>query len=107
MSNHPHIPAAAACSYGPSAVSGKRCGEPAVFSFVGSDGEVYYECAAHSSAHVVPRAGNAAHAVGEAVMVHRHGKDYRAVVSRVGARGAVYARFVYDNGAVREIRVDS
>ena len=36
------------CTVGPSAVTGERCGEPAVTSFVGSRGERYAECSEHA-----------------------------------------------------------
>ena len=45
------------------------------------------------------------HKVGDRVKVHRYGREYEAEVVRVGARGAAYARFVYANGAEREVRV--
>ena len=81
----------------------QRCDEPATWSFVGTDGETrYYECARHSTQHV-PVRGRAR--LGDTVMVHRNGREYPATVTRVGARGAVYATFRYDNGTEREVRV--
>lgn len=90
------------CTIGPEAVTGARCGAPAVVTFTGSDGIVYAECAAHAHA-AAPKATG--HAVGDTVEVHRYGKTYTATVVRVGARGAVYAEFAYANGAKRTVRV--
>lgn len=86
---------------------GGKCGAPAVHTFVGTDGHtVYGECTDHSTAHI--RVGRAAgHAVGDHVTVRRYGKDYDAVVSYVGKRGAVWADFRYDNGVERTVRVDA
>ena len=35
------------CTIGPDAVTGKRCGAPAVIAFTGRNGERFAECAAH------------------------------------------------------------
>lgn len=40
-------PAGLTCTVGPSAVTGKRCGKPAVQAFTASTGEVFAECAEH------------------------------------------------------------
>lgn len=93
----------ATCTHGPSAVTRARCGATAVHTFFGSDGAQYFECATHTTADVV--AGTGAR-VGDAVRVHRYGRTYAARVSRVGARGAVYATFAYGNGATRTVRVN-
>ena len=42
------------CTVGPSAVTGLRCGKPAVVSFVGRDGEVFAECEDHAVAISAP-----------------------------------------------------
>lgn len=81
---------------------GNRCGAPAVTTFVGSNGTVYAECAAHA-VHIAPR--TTGHAVGDTVEVRRYGKVYRAVITRVGRGGAAYATFTYGNGATRTARV--
>ena len=38
------------CTVGPSAVTGERCGKPAVTSFTSRSGKTYYECAEHAPA---------------------------------------------------------
>jgi hypothetical protein len=38
------------CTVGPSAVTGERCGKPAVTTFVGRNGEIFAECADHAPA---------------------------------------------------------
>ena len=38
------------CTVGPSAVTGERCGKPAVSSFTTSRGETFHECAEHDTA---------------------------------------------------------
>ncbi len=40
------------CTVGPSAVTGERCGKPAVTTFVGRNGEVFAECAEHAPANL-------------------------------------------------------
>ena len=37
------------CTHGPSAVTGERCGKPAVTWFIGSDARVYAECVEHAA----------------------------------------------------------
>ncbi len=86
------------------AVTG-ACGKPAVYTFTGSGGEAFGECAEHYTGPVV--AASTGPKIGDAVTVHRHGKAYRAVVTRVTRTGAVYAHVVYDNGAEREVRVSA
>lgn len=81
---------------------GSRCGKSAVTTFVGMSGDTYAECADHAVA-VRKTSG---FAVGDHVTVWRYGKDYDAVVSHIGARGAVYATFTYGNGAERTVRVE-
>jgi len=44
--------------------------------------------------------------VGDEVFVRRYGRDYRAVVSYVGKRGAKRAAFRYGNGAKREVAIE-
>ncbi len=36
------------CTIGPRAVTGERCGKPAVTTFTGRDGKVYAECLEHA-----------------------------------------------------------
>lgn len=81
-----------------------RCGEPAVSSFVAGDGTVYYECAKHDTSGLVSPNRDALR-VGDHVKVHRYGNEYDAVVTKVGARGAAYATFTYQNGVERTVRV--
>jgi hypothetical protein len=38
------------CTVGPSAVTGERCGKPAVTTFTGRNGEIFAECADHAPA---------------------------------------------------------
>jgi len=38
------------CTVGPSAVTGERCGAPAITSFTTASGAVFYECADHAPA---------------------------------------------------------
>lgn len=45
----PVIPTAATCTVGPDAVTGERCGAPAVVTFTGRGGETFAECAEHAS----------------------------------------------------------
>lgn len=88
------------CTFGPTAVTRERCGQPAVTTFTGSDGTPYAECAEH--------AGNFARdwaREGDTVPVTRHGKVYMAKVIRVTRRGNTYAEITYDNGVKREVRV--
>lgn len=88
--------------------TGGCCGKPAVYTFTGSGGEVFSECADHYAGPVVPQGGwgsSVGPRVGDRVTVHRHGKTYDAVVTRVGKRGAVYARVTYGNGVTRTVRV--
>jgi hypothetical protein len=40
-------PVPTTCTVGPNAVTGERCGKPAVATFTGRDGTVYAECAEH------------------------------------------------------------
>lgn len=47
------IPAPTTCTVGPSAVTGERCGAPAVVTFTGRDGKVFAECAEHDVSHIV------------------------------------------------------
>ena len=87
------------------AVSGV-CGKPAVYTFQSRIGdEVFAECAEHYAGPVYGAPAAAGPQVGDAVEVARYGKTYRATVTRVGARGAVYATFTYGNGATRTVRV--
>lgn len=83
------------CTIGPDAVSGKRCGQPAVTTFTGGDGTVYAECAKHAVAGIPSD---------DTVQVHRHGRVYTGkVVKRT--RQNVYAEVTYDNGVTRTVRV--
>lgn len=41
-------PAGQTCTIGPNAVTGERCGRPAVTGFTNSRGERFYECADHA-----------------------------------------------------------
>jgi hypothetical protein len=84
--------------------TGGRCGATGVHSFRGTCGSIFRECAAHSTARVKARAVGTRE-VGDRVAVRRHGRVYAGTVTRVGARGATYATFTYDNGVTREVRV--
>jgi hypothetical protein len=44
--------------------------------------------------------------LGSPVSVRRYGRDYAAVVSYVGKRGAKKASFRYGNGAEREVAIE-
>lgn len=87
------------CTVGPSAVTGERCGKPAVSWFTVA-GITYAECADHAVKQTI-----AAPAVGETVPVHRHGKVYTGTVVRVTRGGTVFARVTYGNGATRVVEV--
>lgn len=91
------------CTIGPTAVHGTRCGEPAVYTWVGDDGFEYAECARHYPGFPVGGRGGAR--VGDKVVVHRYGKEYEATVVYVGPRGRVEAEFTYGNGTKRRVRV--
>lgn len=90
------------------------CGKTAVYVEASRvhPGTVFGECAEHAAefgsmartAHMVGKTFFGVD-VGDTVEVHRYGKTYHATVTRVGARGAVYAEFTYGNGARREVRV--
>lgn len=80
------------------------CGKPAVYAFTSSDGEVFAECAAHRGPDVRSSAYGRP-ALGDIVPVHRYGRVYDGKVVSVGARGAVYVEWTYDNGATRTARV--
>lgn len=101
------MPEPKTCTYGPSASTGERCGKPAVSWFTSTDGEtVYAECADHDTSGLnIGHASALGARVGDIVPVRRYGKTYDAKVVEVGARGAVYATFTYDNGAVRTVKV--
>jgi hypothetical protein len=88
------------CTIGPSAVTGARCGKPAVSTFVGTDGTIYAECADHW-VRTVPNTPQ----IGDIVYVFRYGRNYPARVTRIGERGAVYATFSYGNGVQRTVRI--
>src|SRR4051812_43639615 len=90
------------CTVGPSAVSGERCGEPGVVAFV-SDGETFVECARHAAPGM--GVGGGGIAVGDKVPVERMHGVYQGTVVEVGARGAVYAEFTYNNGRTVRTRV--
>lgn len=90
------------CTIGPSAVTGERCGKPAVHTFIGSDGETYAECADH--VHIVTKAHG--HNVGDHVAIRRYGKTFDGVVTRVARTGTAYATFTYGNGTTRTVRVE-
>jgi hypothetical protein len=44
------------CTVGPSAVTGERCGKPAVTTFTGRDGTVFAECAEHDASSTTTHA---------------------------------------------------
>lgn len=82
------------------------CGEPAVHSFVGLDGEtVYYECVKHDTSEIVTGSTGSEYRLGDTVQVTRYGKTYNATVTKVGSRGAAYASFTYGNGVKRTVRL--
>jgi hypothetical protein len=86
------------------AVSG-ACGKPAVYTWVSTiTGETFGECAEHYQGVEFARPSDG-HEVGDPVTIQRCGKTYPGRVVEVGKRGAVYAEFAYDNGAVRRVRV--
>lgn len=93
------------CTHGPSAVTGQRCGQPAVATFTGSDGQAYAECAEHAVVSTVCRAAHSGRQVGDAAIIRRHGQDYVGQVVRVTRSGKVYARVTYANGASRVVEV--
>lgn len=88
------------CTHGPSAVTGARCGKPAVTSFVATSGETFHECAEHAPKH--PFAPDDA----DHVMVWRYGREYVGKIVKRGKRGAVYAEIRYGNGTKRIVRVE-
>lgn len=88
------------CTYGPSAVTGERCGQPAVTTFTGADGTPYAECAEHAGDYAVNWARQ-----DEVVPVVRHGKVYMGTVTKVTRAGNTYAEIIYDNGVKRTVRV--
>lgn len=100
MTEAPHY-----CTVGPSAVTGRRCGKPAVYTFRATTGEIFAECAdhypGHEAAYTVPTAK-----IGDRVDVHRHGGVYRGTVVRVTRTGRVFAEVTYNNGATRVVEVD-
>lgn len=67
------------CTIGPDAVTGARCGTPAIVSFVARDGRTYHECAAH---HVF--LDSAAIKVGDPITVDHCGVRKVGTVVRVG-----------------------
>lgn len=85
------------CTHGPSAVTGERCGAPAVTSFTGAHGETFAECAEH--AVVIARSTPGT------VTVRRNGRFYTGRVVHVTLGGIVYAEITYENGVVRKVRV--
>jgi hypothetical protein len=72
------------CTIGPNAVTGARCGAPAIISFVARDGRTYHECADH---HVFldPDAVK----VGDSFPVRHCGVDKIGTVVRVTATRVV------------------
>lgn len=87
---------------------GRRCGKPAVFVDAATGFAECATCAAHPAAMArAPKRGTCgSYVVGERVVVRRYGKEYDAVVTHVGARGAAHATFAYGNGTRRTVRVD-
>lgn len=90
------------CTIGPSATDGTQCGKPAFHTFTGTDGKTYAECAEH---YVGAHAKTEGHKIGETVTVHRYGKAYTAVITKVTRTGTAYATFRYGNGAERTVRI--
>lgn len=90
------------CTVGPSAVTGKRCGKPAVWS----DGE-FAECAEHAADPIALARAKPITSygpkVGDEVYIPSHGRH--GTVVYVGPRGAVKAEFSYKNGSKRVVRV--
>ena len=85
---------------------GTLCGKPGVYTFESTNepGRFFCECAAHQGPPV-GKACSARYRVGAEVEIERHGHKYLGIVTKVGARGAVYAEVVYGNGAKRTVRV--
>jgi hypothetical protein len=71
------------CTVGPNAVTGERCGKPAVSSFVGRDDNVYYECAEHDTSKLFAPDRNSLKP-GDSVMVSHSGVDKHGTVVSVG-----------------------
>lgn len=69
------------CTIGPNAVTGERCGKPAVTTFEGRDGKVYAECAEHDVSAIVNRP---ALVVGASVTVTHGGIAKVGTVVKVG-----------------------
>jgi hypothetical protein len=57
------------CTIGPNAVSGERCGKPAVSTFIGSNGVEYAECAEHDVSAIVGKSFDAVAIVGTVVEI--------------------------------------
>lgn len=83
---------------------GGTCGKPAVYSFTGSRGEAFGECAEHFHGAISATSVGLVK-VGDTVAVHRHGKRYDGRVVRVTKAGNVFAEVTYDNGVTRTVRV--
>lgn len=97
-----HTPAT--CTVFESVLENRRCDKPAVWS----NGE-FAECAKHSLDPVSLSAGanpiSYGPALGDPVVVHRHGKDYTGKVVRITRTGVLYAEVTYNNGATKVVRV--
>lgn len=80
------------------------CGKPAVWC---DQEHGFAECEKHAADPGALARGikSAVATIGDIVTVWRHGREYWATVTRVGARGAVYAEVIYKNGVKRTVRV--
>lgn len=85
--------------------TGGKCGKIAARTFEGTCGETFAECAEHVEKPVERIGVAVTHEVGDEVEIHRYGKTYLGHVVEVGKRGAIYAEFIYGNGARRRVRV--
>jgi hypothetical protein len=92
----------ATCTFGPDAISGERCGKPAVASFRGSDGQMYHECREH---HVPIPVRDTRRQEGDPAKVRRYGRIYTGTIVRITPT-KYHVRFTYDNGAERTVPVD-
>jgi hypothetical protein len=88
------------CTHGPSAVTGERCGRPAVVTFIGSDGRHYAECPEHDASAIVMR--DTTEQVGQPYTIRRYGKEYAGKIVYI-TNTRLQIEFTYDNGAVRRV----
>lgn len=92
------------CTVGPCAVTGARCGKPAVTTFLGRYGDVFAECAEHATFTETPAKHNA-ELIGARVHVYHSGVLKVGTVAKLGRKLAKVVVPVGTKGATKLITV--